>query len=80
MRELTGTTAVKTTYQTWLGRRSAAQQADILGPTRADLFRKGNLSLDRFVMADGTELTLSQLASRHTAAFRRAGLDPDDFR
>ena len=80
MRELTGTTAAKTTYQTWLGRRTAAQQSDILGPTRAALFRKGDLTLDKFVMADGTELTLSQLATRNAAAFRRANLDPEAFR
>lgn len=79
MRELTGRTPAKTTYQKWLGRQSAANQDDILGPTRGALFRRGDLTLDKFVEFDGTELTLSQLADRHTDAFLRAGLDPDAF-
>lgn len=80
MRELTGTTPARTTYQSWLTGQSAAFQNDILGPTRGALFRRGGLKLDRFVEFDGTELTLAQLASRNTNAFLRAGLDPDLFR
>lgn len=80
MRELTGQAPAKLTYQKWLGGQSAAFQDDILGPTRGKLFRKGGLQLDRFVEADGSELTLAQLASRNTDAFLRAGLDPDAFR
>lgn len=80
MRELTGTTPAKTTYGQWLRRQSAANQDDILGPTRGALFRRGGLTLDRFVMRDGTELTLAQLADRHAEAFRRANLDPAAFR
>lgn len=79
MRELTGRTAAKTTYGQWLGRQSAAFQDDVLGPTRGALFRRGGLKLDRFVMRDGSELTLPQLAQRHAEAFRAAGLDPADF-
>lgn len=80
MRELTGSTPAKTTYQQWLGGQSAGFQNEILGPTRGKLFRKGGLKLDKFVELDGTELTLAQLATRNTDAFLRAGLDPALFR
>jgi hypothetical protein len=80
MRELTGTTPARTTYTQFLRRQSAANQNDILGPTRGRLFRKGGMELDQFVLFDGTELTLTQLATRNSDAFLRAGLDPDLFR
>lgn len=79
MRELTGTVPAKTTYGQWLGRQSAAIQNDILGPTRGKLFRSGGLTVDKFVEYNGTELTLSQLAQRHAAAFKAAGLDPNEY-
>lgn len=79
MRELTGTTPAKTTYGEWLRRQSVANQNDILGVTKARLFRNGDLPLNKFVAFDGTELTLSELASRHPNAFELAGLDAADF-
>lgn len=79
MRELTGTVPATTTYQEFARGLSAAQQDDILGPTRGALFRRGGLQLDQFVMRDGSELTLAQLKERHRQAFIAAGLDPDDF-
>lgn len=79
MRELTGTTPAKTTYQQWLTRQSAANQDDILGPTRGALFRRGGLTLDKFVERDGSEITLAQLADKYASAFRRANLDPSQF-
>ena len=50
-----------TTYQQWLTRQPASFQDEILGQAKADLFRKGNLTLDRFVDENGRELTLEQL-------------------
>lgn len=79
IRELTGTIDGKVTYQQWLGRQSREFQADVLGNTRARLFRDGNLDLPRFVNRRGDEFPLSELARREAAAFRAAGLDPDDF-
>jgi len=79
VRELIGRVPAKTTYQQWLTSQSSAFQNDILGPTRAKLFRDGNLTLDRFVTAQGRELTLAELAVRDASAFRAAGLDPADF-
>ncbi len=79
MRELTGRTPAKTTYSEFLKRQSAANQDDILGPTRGKLFRKGGLTLDKFVEVNGREITLSELADRHPSAFTKANLDPAKF-
>lgn len=79
IRDLTARVPSATSYQTWLERQSRAFQDDVLGPTRAKLFRQGKLTLDKFVDTAGNELTLAQLARRHADAFRAAGLDPEDF-
>jgi SPP1 gp7 family putative phage head morphogenesis protein len=79
IRELTGRVPASTSYQQWLERQSRAFQEDTLGKTRAKLFREGKLPLDKFVAADGSELTLAQLAVKQKEAFRAAGLNPDDF-
>lgn len=79
IRELTGRVPGQTTYQQWLERQSREFQEDTLGVTKAKLFRNGELKLDKFVAEDGTELTLAQLAGKHAEAFRKAGLDPEDF-
>lgn len=74
-----GTVPAKTTYQQWLKRQPAKFQDEVLGPTRGRLFRRGGLELDRFVTQNGSELTLSELASRNPTAFMEAGLDPAKF-
>ena len=79
VRELTGRVDAKVSYQVWLGRQSAAFQDDVLGKTRGALFRRGGLTLDRFVNRAGDEIPLSELARRHRDAFKAAGLDPEDF-
>lgn len=79
IRELTGRVPAKETYQTWLTKQSASFQDDVLGRTRAQLFRKGGITLDRFTNRTGDEIPLSQLAKSHADAFRAAGLDPEDF-
>ena len=79
MRQLTGTVPAKTTYTQFLERQSVQFQDDVLGPTRGRLFRKGGLTLDKFVDRTGQEIPLSQLAAFEAAAFRAAGLDPDKF-
>lgn len=79
MRELTGTVPAKVSYQTWLGRQSVAFQDDVLGRTRGRLFRRGKLTLDRFVNRQGDEIPLSELARKERDAFIAAGLDPEEF-
>ena len=51
----------ETSYATWLRRQPKAFQDEVLGPGRAELFRKGTLTLDRFVDENGRELTLAEL-------------------
>lgn len=77
--ELTGQVPASVNYQEWLSGQSKAFQDDVLGPTRAKLFRDGDLTLDKFVNRQGDELTLAELASRQAEAFRAAGLDPGAF-
>jgi hypothetical protein len=79
VRQLTGRAPGRTTYQEWLSTQSAAFQDDVLGKTRARLFREGGLTLDKFVNRRGDEIPLSELARLHAAAFRAAGLDPKGF-
>ena len=79
VRELTGRVPAGTSYQQWLTRQTKEFQDDTLGVTRAKLFRDGKLTLDKFVTANGHELTLAELAKRHADAFRAAGLEPGDF-
>ena len=80
IRELTGQIPATTTYQEWLKSQSKEFQEDVLGKTKAALFRNGNLKLDKFVNNNGTELTLKQLAKKYADVFRAAGLDPDQFK
>jgi len=80
MRELTGTVPATETYQTWLKGQSATFQNDVLGDTRAQLFRNGDLTLDRFVNRQGDQIPLPELARREAAAFRAAGLNPENYR
>jgi SPP1 gp7 family putative phage head morphogenesis protein len=79
IREMTGQVPASTTYQEFLSRQSRSFQDDVLGPTRARLFRTGRLDLKKFVNRAGDELTLAELARKHADVFRQAGLDPEDF-
>jgi|SRR5687768_13570431 len=79
MRELTGTVPASTTYQEWLTSQSKEFQDDVLGKTKGELFRKGGLTLDKFVSRTGDELTLAELAQKQASAFRAAGLDPEEY-
>lgn len=61
------------TYGQWLAKRSLAEQDDILGPTRAKLFRAG-AKMESFVDRQGVEMTLAQLRQKDAALFKKAGL------
>lgn len=66
-RELIGQVPAKRTYNEWLKTQSKSFQDQVLGPTRAEMFRKNEISLDKFVARDGDVLTLDEL--------RRKGLE-----
>lgn len=70
---MNGQVAADLNYEQWLKKQPAELQDDVLGKTRAALFRKGDLPLDRFV-DDGRTLTLDELRRKETEAFARAGL------
>jgi SPP1 gp7 family putative phage head morphogenesis protein len=80
VRELTGQVPADTSYQDWLTRQSQEFQNDVLGKTRARLFRDGKLKLDQFVNTNGDQLTLKDLAAKHAAAFKAAEIDPGQFK
>jgi hypothetical protein len=65
---MNGAVPAKTTYKQWLKRQSKATQIKVLGKKRAELYRSGQVKIDRFVGKDFKPLTLKQLA-------RREGID-----
>ncbi len=79
-RRFTGQLDAKVNYQEFLSRQPVQFQKDVLGATRAKLFRQGGLTVQQFVN-DKTfmELPLRDLAQRYPNEFRAAGLDPARF-
>ncbi len=63
-----------TTYEQWLRRQPARFQDEILGSARGQLFRKGNLSIGRFVDDQGRTLTLDELRQIEPLAFEGLNL------
>lgn len=61
-------------YSDWLSRQSVDRQNEVLGETKAKLFRNGGLKLDRFVGGQGREYTIEELRKKDAEAFKRAGL------
>jgi SPP1 gp7 family putative phage head morphogenesis protein len=59
----------ETTYASWLRRQPKAFQENVLGVTRTKLFRRGLLSLDRFVDRSGQIYTLEQLRQQEPLIF-----------
>lgn len=69
-----GQVAQDLTYEEWLRKKSISFQEEVLGKTKAKLFRDGGLSLDRFSNNQGNSYTLEQLKIRDAEAFKKAGL------
>lgn len=72
--KLDGQRPQEATYGAWLKRQNVATQNEVLGVSKAKLFRKGELEIDRFVDRSGNELTLGQLKEREADAWQKAGL------
>lgn len=72
---LDGAVPSKMTYEEWLREQTAERQDEVLGTTRAALFREGKLPLSKLYDKNGEELTLEELRKRQASAFKRAGLD-----
>jgi SPP1 gp7 family putative phage head morphogenesis protein len=60
-----GQVAGTSKFKDWLLRKGETTQEQVLGKTRADLFRSGKLDLVQFVRSDGTLLTLEQLTASY---------------
>lgn len=58
----------RTTYGGWLKQQSDEFIDDVLGPKRAQLFRSGKVSIDRFTDDLGRTLTLDELRAREGLA------------
>lgn len=65
----------QSTYNSWLKKQSKEFQIEVLGPTKAKLFRDGGLSMDKFVDKNYQELTLAQLKRKQPLAFEKAGIE-----
>lgn len=63
------------TYGQWLRDQPESFQIEALGKTRADLFRKGGLPVERFTDRKNAPLTLAELRRLNPEAWKRAGLD-----
>ncbi|NTX09085.1 minor capsid protein [Myxococcus sp. CA040A] len=73
-RENVGQVPKGLSYEEWLRKQPTPFQDEVLGPTRARLWRDGRLPLGRFTDASGKTLTLEQLHAAEAAAFKRAKL------
>lgn len=62
------------TFSDWLKKQPASVQDDILGKTRADLFRANKITVDRFTDNKGKAYTLEQLRKKDAELFEKAGL------
>jgi SPP1 gp7 family putative phage head morphogenesis protein len=71
-----GSVPAETTYEQFLRRQSASFQDSVLGPTKGKLFRRGKLSLDKFVDETGRTLTLEELREENRALWKRLKLPP----
>lgn len=71
---MNGQVSATETYGTWLKKQPAAVHDEALGPTRGALFRKGDVTVDRFSNRAGDDLTLDQLRKLENEAFAKAGL------
>lgn len=74
---LTGQVPVSERYATFLKKQPVAFQNDVLGKTKATLFRKGGLDLDKFTDVKGKTLTIADLKKQDPGSFVRAGLQKD---
>ena len=63
-------------YADWLERQPANVQDEVLGPTRAKLFREG-LKIDRFTDRNGRSWDLDELERRESGLWMKAGIDDE---
>lgn len=62
--ELVGQVPARVTYNEWLKDQTKDFQDQVLGKTRAEMFRNGDVTLDKFVARDNDVLTLDELRKK----------------
>ena len=63
-----------TNYERWLRKQPAAFQDEVLGRTRGNLFRNGDLSIGSFVDNSGKVLSLKELRALEPMVFENLGI------
>ncbi len=71
---MNGQVADTETYQTWLKKQPVEFQDEVLGKTKAELYRAG-MPLDKFIDDSGKAYTLEELKIKDSNAFKRANID-----
>lgn len=66
---LDGQVPAKISYQEWLLKQTAERQNTVLGLEKAQLFRDGKLTLDKFVSPVGHSYSMAELKALHPDAF-----------
>ena len=61
----TGQVKASLTFEGWLSRQTQDRQDDILGKGRAEMYRKGEITLNDLVNGRGRPLTIAQLKERN---------------
>ena len=69
VRALTGQVPASQTYAKFLRNQTVPFQDEVLGPTRARLFREGKITMDKFVDRSGRPYSLDDLMRREPEAF-----------
>lgn len=77
--KLVGKVPASTTYQDFLTRADVPFQNNVLGPTRARLFRAGEFDVQGFVDNSGQRFTLRQLYDQKPTAFQTLGIPAPDL-
>lgn len=60
-----GPVSSKTTFEAWIAGKPQAFQDEYFGPGRADMYRKGDLTLADLLSMNGRELSLKQLRAKY---------------
>lgn len=61
-------------YNDWLKKQSKSFQVDVLGKDKTELFRKGDITMNKFVNDKGMMLTLDQLKTKYPRSWAKAEL------
>lgn len=69
-----GQVSAKTTYEDWFKEQPSSFQDELLGPSRGELYRSGDLTIERFIDNSGQMYTLDELREREADAFEKAEL------